>query len=73
MGALVINDVVSHLPPSTLAGAVSIAGTPYVDPSTLSAFESIMMPIRMALFGPDPVAAERANIALNRLILLWSS
>lgn len=73
MGALVINDVVSHLPHSTLAGAVSIAGTPYVDPSTLSAFESIMMPIRMALFGPDPVAAERANIALNRLILLWSS
>ncbi|KIP05720.1 hypothetical protein PHLGIDRAFT_73780 [Phlebiopsis gigantea 11061_1 CR5-6] len=70
MGALVANDIVCYLPPGTLTGTVALAGAPYVDLSVMAAFDTLSAPIRMAMFGEDPIAAEQANLAFNRYYIL---
>jgi pimeloyl-ACP methyl ester carboxylesterase len=70
MGALVINDILSHLPADTLCGAVSMAGTPCVTPDLAAAFNPLLTPIRAGLFSPDAIMTEHANITLNRLLFL---
>lgn len=60
----------TYLPPGTLTGTAALAGAPYVDLSVMAAFDTLSAPIRMAMFGEDPIAAEQANLAFNCYILI---
>ncbi|EKM53123.1 uncharacterized protein PHACADRAFT_197551 [Phanerochaete carnosa HHB-10118-sp] len=73
MGAIVVNDVLSHLPVGTLTGAVCIAASPCTTPKIIASFNPIVRPTRLGLFSTDVAIAERANLALVRILFLRDS
>ncbi|KAI5117109.1 hypothetical protein M0805_008228 [Coniferiporia weirii] len=69
MGGTVITDVTAHLPPDTLSGCVTLAGSPFKGPAmqnaTTASFSSVMQKA-----GSDITSMYIVNLAANRLLFL---